>query len=404
MVDRRSLGHARAPRLTAPQLALLRVLWERSEATVVEIEQALLDDRPLAATTIATLLTRLEKRGIVAYRTEGRRDVYRAVLRQSDAQQEALVEVTKGLFEGDVAEMVSQLLSSHEIRRGDLARVRALIEAKETGDQEEEAVMTLADLNVSSAVALAWLLTYAIHSTILLGATVILASRFADEHAWLDRLWKAALIGPLITASVQVGSSVTPLGGYWSISTATPVVASPATTLAPAAETLPTLDQATGLSSPPADDRGMQRARPQSAVTTEVGTWQRVVAAWPSIAVWLWLAIAALGLARFGWRLLRVHRVLGAGPSFRDPHLREIIDTLCDARVRSRVRLTTSGICAVPLALAGGRIVLPERFLHQLDTEEQRVALAHELAHVVRRDPRGAFWQACSSDCSSSNR
>jgi BlaI family penicillinase repressor len=131
MADRRNRGRARTPRLTAPQLALLRVLWERSEATVVEIQQALLDDRPLAATTIATLLSRLEKRGIVAYRTEGRQYVYRAVLRQSDAQQEALVEVTKGLFEGDVAEMVSQLLSSHEIRPGDLARVRALIEAKE---------------------------------------------------------------------------------------------------------------------------------------------------------------------------------------------------------------------------------------------------------------------------------
>ena len=131
MSARRSREQARAPRLTAPQLALLRVLWERSEATVVEIQQALLDDRPLAPTTIATLLSRLERRGIVAYCTDGRQYVYRAVLRQSDAQQEALVEVTEGLFDGDVAEMVSQLLSSHEIRPGDLARVRALIEAKE---------------------------------------------------------------------------------------------------------------------------------------------------------------------------------------------------------------------------------------------------------------------------------
>ena len=119
------------PRLTVPQLEILRVLWQRSEATVVDIQQALRDARPVAATTIATLLSRLEKRGLVAYRTEGRQYVYRAVLQERDAQQHALVEVTQGLFAGDVATMVSQLLSSHELRPGDLARVRELIDTKE---------------------------------------------------------------------------------------------------------------------------------------------------------------------------------------------------------------------------------------------------------------------------------
>jgi BlaI family penicillinase repressor len=121
----------RPTRLTAPQVEILRVLWERSEATVIDIQQALRPGRPLAATTIATLLSRLEKRGLVAYRTEGRQYVYRALLQERDAQQHALVEVTQGLFAGDVATMVSQLLSSHELRPGDLARVRALIDAKE---------------------------------------------------------------------------------------------------------------------------------------------------------------------------------------------------------------------------------------------------------------------------------
>jgi BlaI family transcriptional regulator, penicillinase repressor len=121
----------RLPRLTPPQLEILRVLWERSEATVAEIHNAVRAERPLAATTIATLLSRLEKRGLVAYRTEGRQYVYRAVLKEADARQHALVEVTQGLFAGDVPSMVSQLLSSHQLRRGDLARVKELIEAKE---------------------------------------------------------------------------------------------------------------------------------------------------------------------------------------------------------------------------------------------------------------------------------
>ena len=131
MVQRATGRAGQSPRLTAPQLAVLRVLWERSEATVTDVHQALHADRPLAATTIATLLSRLERRGIVAYRTDGRQYVYRAILSERDARQHALVEVTEGLFDGDVATLVSQLLSSHELRSGDLAKVKALIEAKE---------------------------------------------------------------------------------------------------------------------------------------------------------------------------------------------------------------------------------------------------------------------------------
>ena len=119
------------PRLTPPQLEILRVLWQRSEATVVEIHEAVRAQRPLAATTVATLLSRLEKRGLVAYRTQGRQYVYRAILQEHDARQHVLGEVTQGLFAGDVPMMVSQLLSSHELRPGDLARVRRLIDAKE---------------------------------------------------------------------------------------------------------------------------------------------------------------------------------------------------------------------------------------------------------------------------------
>ena len=55
--------------------------------------------------------------------------------------------------------------------------------------------MTLADFDAAGAAVLAWLLTYAIHSTILLAAAALAAWRFADHHAWLDVIWKTALVG-----------------------------------------------------------------------------------------------------------------------------------------------------------------------------------------------------------------
>lgn len=127
MDERNGAMHA----LTELQLALMRVLWERGDATVVEVQEALRAERPLAQTTVATLLSRLEKRGVVAYRTEGRQYVYRALITEDEVRGSVLAEVTERLFHGDVATLVSHLLTGAEVDAEELAKVRELIDARE---------------------------------------------------------------------------------------------------------------------------------------------------------------------------------------------------------------------------------------------------------------------------------
>jgi len=113
--------------LTDLQLSILRVLWDRGSATAAEITDALRTSRGLAQQTIATILSRLEKRGIVRHETQQRQYVYSAVVNQPDVRRTMLAELTDRVFEGDVAALVSQLLSTGEMSPGDLARVKALI-------------------------------------------------------------------------------------------------------------------------------------------------------------------------------------------------------------------------------------------------------------------------------------
>jgi BlaI family penicillinase repressor len=117
--------------LTELQLAVMRVLWERGEATVAEVHQELQDERGLAPTTVATLLSRLEKRGVVTHRTEGRQYVYRATVTEGAVQQSMLEELSERLFGGDVTAMVSRLLGTARVDQDELARIRALVRARE---------------------------------------------------------------------------------------------------------------------------------------------------------------------------------------------------------------------------------------------------------------------------------
>jgi predicted transcriptional regulator len=124
-----------AHQLTPLQLAVMRVLWDRGEATVAEVVEALRSQRELAQTTVATLLARLEKRELVEHRTEGRQFVYRAAVEEVEARRSMVEELNERLFDGDVARLVSHLLAEHELAPGDLARVRELIDAQQNEEK-----------------------------------------------------------------------------------------------------------------------------------------------------------------------------------------------------------------------------------------------------------------------------
>ena len=117
--------------LTDLQIALLRVLWERGEATVAELCDALRPERALAPTTVATLLSRLEKRGVVRHRTVARQYVYRAAVTEQEVRRSMVSELTDRLFDGDVTALVAHLLTADAVDPQDLAKVRDLIAAHE---------------------------------------------------------------------------------------------------------------------------------------------------------------------------------------------------------------------------------------------------------------------------------
>src|SRR2546430_7054651 len=122
--------------LTELQLAILRVLWNRSEATVQEIWEALHAERGLAQTTVATMLSRLERRGVVTRRAQARQNHYRAAVTEQEVQHSMVGELTERLFDGDVTALVQHLLSGEDVSPGDIAKIRDMIERVETNVPE----------------------------------------------------------------------------------------------------------------------------------------------------------------------------------------------------------------------------------------------------------------------------
>jgi predicted transcriptional regulator len=111
-------------RLSELQIAVMRVLWRRGETSTADVAAELAEERSLKHTTVATLLTRLEKRGILAQRREGRQLLYRPIVGEAQVRRSMVADLVGALFEGDARELVAHLVQESEIEPGDLAKVR----------------------------------------------------------------------------------------------------------------------------------------------------------------------------------------------------------------------------------------------------------------------------------------
>lgn len=117
--------------LASLQLAIMQVLWDRGEATVAEVREALSSTRPLAHTTIGTMLAKMERNGQVRHRVEGKFNVYRPAIQEQNVRRSMVADLATRLFAGDVAQMVSHLLDGREVSPEELARLKSLIRQKE---------------------------------------------------------------------------------------------------------------------------------------------------------------------------------------------------------------------------------------------------------------------------------
>jgi BlaI family transcriptional regulator, penicillinase repressor len=110
------------------QIDLLKVLWARGEATPAEVTEALVASHGLAHTTVATLLTRLEKRGLLACDRSGRQLRYQPRVSESQVRRTMVARLLGSLFGGDPKALLSHLVRDSEIRPDDLEAARRQLE------------------------------------------------------------------------------------------------------------------------------------------------------------------------------------------------------------------------------------------------------------------------------------
>lgn len=227
--------------------------------------------------------------------------------------------------------------------------------------------------------AIAWAITYLLHSTLLLSLAWLASRRLARRSVRAEEVvWRVALVGGLLTASVQLAAGFEPLGGRLLLSeTAVADAPAPAPSPAPvrrAASERPAFAPVPAAPTPASFEAAAPEKTPLSL---------------PALALAAWALGALLLTARCAASVLRLRRRIENRPRVVGGTLFDQLSRLtAEAGFARPVRLTCSSRLPVPVALGLRRaeISVPPRALVGLSPEEQEGLLAHELAHVARRD------------------
>ena len=274
----------------------------------------------------------------------------------------------------------------------------------------------------------AWVLTYILHSTVLLGGVFLAISRqWIRPDFMQETLWKFAILGGLFSASIQVGLGVEPFGGtihllnHERLEQNEPVPGDGLNSLGDR-ELPDTLVQETPrnlnggyaektpvherpvLGAGRTTDRFLTRRLPSSSDTwDDPGTTDEAIMTgtdakgdganirgWMVAVSGLCLLIGLFGLGGLAWSWVRLKGRLTGRVEIEDGPLMDMLERLHRrAGLGKTVRLTSSSRVSVPMAIGilHPEICIPVRAGSDLGTPEQESMLAHELAHLVRKDP-----------------
>ena len=127
----RKRGARRMKRLPDSELELMMIIWDAGRGiTRNEIEERLPQDRRLSATTILSFLSRLQEKGFVCVRKEGRNNVYEPLIRKEDYLRQESRSIWKRLYQNSVGNFMTALCQEDELTEHDLDELQEFLDRK----------------------------------------------------------------------------------------------------------------------------------------------------------------------------------------------------------------------------------------------------------------------------------
>ncbi len=121
--------------LPKSELEIAKVVWDLGEATVRQVLEALPADRALDFWTVQTYLRRLEAKGYLAKRRDGRNNVYSPAVRPATVISETMDDFINRLFDGEALPLFQHLIRDRGLSDAEIDALQATLNALKADKQ-----------------------------------------------------------------------------------------------------------------------------------------------------------------------------------------------------------------------------------------------------------------------------
>jgi BlaI family penicillinase repressor len=125
------------PDLSPAQREIMEIVWARDEVTAQEVRRILSETRDVARNTVRTVLERMEDKGWLKHRADGRTFFYSAARPRHDTVGQKVREIVETVCGGSPETLVAALLDYRGLRPDELKRIRQLLDQAQAGRRQK---------------------------------------------------------------------------------------------------------------------------------------------------------------------------------------------------------------------------------------------------------------------------
>ena len=127
--------------LSRAEREIMELIWDKTEAGVLEIIEALNKQRPVARNTVRTLMERMEEKGWLTHRVEGRSFVYAATVAREESLGQRVLDMVDKACGGNPEKLMMALLQYRGLSDEESKRIRTMLDEAKADEEAKQSIL-----------------------------------------------------------------------------------------------------------------------------------------------------------------------------------------------------------------------------------------------------------------------
>jgi predicted transcriptional regulator len=122
--------------LTEVELEFMNIIWSLNKVTIKDIVAHLPKERPLAYTTVATVVKVLEQKGFLQCQKNTYAHVFHPIVNKAEYESTCIDHMVTNVFDGEPLAMVQRLLTAKKLQQDDIQAIEIALKQLVTADNK----------------------------------------------------------------------------------------------------------------------------------------------------------------------------------------------------------------------------------------------------------------------------